>query len=74
MSNGATLDFGGGSLNSLKPVSVAGAGVNGEGALYNSYDDYPSELLNVTLTGDTLFQRVQLRWDCGWRLAGERTP
>ena len=62
VSNGATLDFGGGSLSSLKPVSVSGAGANGEGALYNSYDSYPGELLNVTLTGDTLFSGSK-RWD-----------
>ncbi len=62
VSNGATLDFGGGSLSSIKPVSVGGTGLNGEGALYNSYADYPSELLNITLTADTLFSG-SARWD-----------
>jgi hypothetical protein len=62
VSNGATLDFGGGQFNSIKPVSVGGTGLNGEGALYNSYADYPSELLNITLTADTLFSG-SARWD-----------
>ncbi len=62
VSNGATLDFGGGQFNSIKPITVAGTGLNGEGALYNSYDDYPSELLNITLAGDTKFAGAN-RWD-----------
>ena len=62
VSNNATLDFGGGQFNSIKPVTVSGTGVNGEGALYNSYDDYPSELLNITLAGDTTFGGAN-RWD-----------
>jgi hypothetical protein len=72
VSNTATLDFGGGSLtSSLKPTTVSGTGVNGEGALYNSYDDYPSELLNITLAGDTSFGGAN-RWDLagGSRLSG----
>jgi hypothetical protein len=62
VSNGATLDFGGGQFNSIKPVSVGGTGLNGEGALYNSYADYPAELLNITLTANTLFSGTA-RWD-----------
>jgi len=62
VSNGATLDFGGGQFNSIKPITVSGTGLNGEGALYNSYDDYPSELLNITLAGDTKFAGAN-RWD-----------
>ncbi len=62
VSNGATLDFGGGQFNSIKPITVSGTGLNGEGALYNSYDNYPSELLNITLAGDTKFAGAN-RWD-----------
>lgn len=62
VSNGATLDFGGGSFSSSKPLTVGGTGLNGEGALYNSYDDYPGEILNITLTGDTSFSGAN-RWD-----------
>jgi hypothetical protein len=62
VSNTATLDFGGGQFSSIKPVTVSGTGVNGEGALYNSYDDYPSELLNITLAGDTSIGGTN-RWD-----------
>jgi hypothetical protein len=62
VSNGATLDFGGGQFNSLKPITVGGTGLNGEGALYNSYADYPGELINVTMTANTLFSGTA-RWD-----------
>ena len=62
VSNGATLDFAGGYYNSIKPVSVGGLGLNGEGALYNSYANNVSELLNITLTANTLFSGSQ-RWD-----------
>ena len=43
-------------------MTVAGAGFNGEGALFNSYADYPLELINVTLAGDTTFGG-SARWD-----------
>ena len=62
ISNGATLDVGGGSLFNNKPVTVSGTGLNGEGAIFNSYNDYPSESLTITLTGDTLFGGTA-RWD-----------
>jgi fibronectin-binding autotransporter adhesin len=62
VSNGATLDFGGGTFNSVMPTSVGGTGLNGEGALYNSYNDDPAESLNITLTADTLFAGTA-RWD-----------
>jgi hypothetical protein len=62
ISNGATLDFGGGSLYNNKPVTVSGSGLNGAGAIFNSYADYPTESLNVTLAGDTLFGG-SARWD-----------
>lgn len=62
ITNNATLDFGGGSFNNLTPITVAGTGVNGEGALFNSYADYPSEKVNITMTGDTLVGG-SARWD-----------
>jgi autotransporter-associated beta strand protein len=60
ITNNSTLDFGGGSYT--LPVTVSGAGVNGEGAIYNSYSDYPLEDLNITLAGATTFGGSQ-RWD-----------
>ena len=62
VTNNSTLDFGGGQIPSSKPVTVSGTGLNGEGALYNSYDNYPSESLNITLAGDTKFGGAN-RWD-----------
>jgi len=64
ITNDATLDVGGGSLSSSKPVTVSGAGVNGMGAVYNSYASYPTESLNITLAGDTKFGG-SARWDFG---------
>ncbi|HTV40669.1 MAG TPA: LamG-like jellyroll fold domain-containing protein [Candidatus Sulfotelmatobacter sp.] len=64
VTNNATLDFGGGQFNNITPATVSGTGVNGEGALYNSYDDYPVEQLNITLAGDTSFGGAN-RWDLG---------
>ena len=71
VSNNATLDFGGGQFGSIKPVAVSGTGVNGEGALYNSYGDTPGELLNITMTGNTGFGG-SARWDLagGSRISG----
>jgi autotransporter-associated beta strand protein len=60
ITNNSTLDLGGGSYT--LPVTVSGAGVNGEGAIYNSYDNLPVEDLNITLTGNTTFGGSQ-RWD-----------
>jgi autotransporter-associated beta strand protein len=62
ITNNSTLDFGGGQIPGSKPVTVSGTGLNGEGALYNSYDNYPSESLNITLAGDTKFGGAN-RWD-----------
>jgi len=62
VSNNSTLDFGGGQFNNVTPVTVSGTGSSGQGALINSYADYPSEKLNVTLAGDTLFGGTA-RWD-----------
>ena len=62
VSNNSTLDFGGGQFNNVTPATVSGTGYNGQGALINSYADYPGEKLNVTLAGDTLFGGTA-RWD-----------
>jgi fibronectin-binding autotransporter adhesin len=62
VSNNSTLDFAGGQFNNVTPVTVSGAGYNGQGALINTYADYPGEKLNVTLAGDTLFSGTA-RWD-----------
>jgi hypothetical protein len=62
VTNDATLDFGGGQIQGGQPVTVSGPGVNGEGALYNSYNYYPVETLNITLAGNTTFGGTA-RWD-----------
>lgn len=68
VTNNSTLDFAGGTYNNL-PITVSGVGVNGLGALYNSYDDYPLETLAVTLIGDTTFGGTN-RWDFSGSLTG----
>lgn len=62
ITNNSTLDFGGGTYNNDQPITVSGTGVNGLGALYNSYDDYPGEVFAITLAGDTTFGGTN-RWD-----------
>jgi autotransporter-associated beta strand protein len=62
ITNDATLDFAGGQFNNFKPVSISGSGVNGQGALINSYADYPNESMKITLTGDATFGG-SARWD-----------
>ena len=68
ITNDATLDLGGGTFSDNKPVLVSGSGLSGEGAIYNSYNDYPSEAMNITMAGDTKFGG-SARWDLG---AGSR--
>ncbi len=64
ISNGATLDIGGGTFSGSKPITVSGTGVNGAGSIYNSYNDYPVESLSIVLAGDTTFGG-SARWDMG---------
>jgi hypothetical protein len=62
ITNNATLDLGGGTFNNNKSITVSGPGVNGQGAIFNSYDDYPGEVCAITLAGDTTFGGTK-RWD-----------
>jgi len=62
ITNNSTLDVGGGTFDNDTPVVVSGNGFNGEGAIYNSYADFPLELLNITLASDTTFGG-SARWD-----------
>jgi Concanavalin A-like lectin/glucanases superfamily len=64
ITNNSTLDIGGGALGGNKPVTVSGTGFNGEGAIFNSYEDYPVNQLNITMAGDTTFG-CTARWDLG---------
>lgn len=68
VTNNATLDFAGGTYNNL-PILVSGTGVNGLGALFNSFDDFPSETLAITLAGDTVFGGTN-RWDLFGSITG----
>ncbi len=62
ITNNATLDLGGGTFASLTPITVSGTGTSGQGALINSYNDYPGEFVNLIMTGDTLLAGTA-RWD-----------
>jgi len=63
VTNGGSLDFDGTTMAGNKPVTVAGGGVGGEGALYNSGGAlYGSQILDIAMTGDTTFGGSS-RWD-----------
>ena len=64
ITNNATLDFAGGTMGNGTPITVSGAGVGGEGALYNSSFETYDNVLNVTLAGNTTFGGTS-RWDLG---------
>src|SRR5882724_9854323 len=55
ITNNSALDLAGGTFNNNKPVTVSGTGMNGLGAIYISFDDFPGEVLNITLAGDATF-------------------
>ncbi len=59
--SGGTLDVNGQQLNT-EPITVAGGGVGGLGAIINSGADNINALGNVTLAGDTTFGGSG-RWD-----------
>lgn len=62
ITNNATMDLGGGQFNNFIPITISGTGVGGQGALVNSYGDYPVESVNIAMIGDTVFGGTQ-RWD-----------
>jgi hypothetical protein len=62
ISNGAALDLGGNALPGNKPVSVAGDGPSGNGALFNSGNDFYNQSFSITLAGNTTFGGSH-RWD-----------
>ncbi len=71
IASGATLDVNAISLNGYNGtsnyvVSVAGTGVGGKGAIYNSGGTQTHALRNITLTGDTTFGGSG-----AWGLSGE---
>jgi autotransporter-associated beta strand protein len=56
VSNTATLDVNGQKFNNNQLITVAGAGVGGNGAIVNNSTNAPNMILrNVTLTGNTTF-------------------
>jgi hypothetical protein len=68
ITNGGTLDFEGTSLTGNKPITISGAGVNGEGALFNSGGVQYDQVLDITLVGNTTFGSASgggSRWDLG---------
>jgi hypothetical protein len=62
ITNNATMDMGGGQFNNFASIYVAGNGSSGQGALINSYADYPNESVNITMTGDATLAG-SARWD-----------
>jgi Concanavalin A-like lectin/glucanases superfamily len=62
ITNDSTLDLGGGTYDNNQPVTVSGSGTNGQGAIVNSYDDYPGETFDITLADNTTFGGHN-RWD-----------
>src|SRR5882724_10769684 len=61
ITNNSTWDIAGATVPGNKPVTVSGAGVNGAGALFDSFGG-SSESLNITMAGDTTFGG-SARWD-----------
>jgi autotransporter-associated beta strand protein len=63
ITNNSTLDIDGENYENHQPITVSGAGVGGEGAIYSSDDSaYPTENFAVTLAGNTTFGGLG-RWD-----------
>lgn len=62
ITNNATMDMGGGQFNNFATIYVAGNGSSGQGALINSYNDYPNESVNITMTDDATVAG-SARWD-----------
>ncbi|HEX7655073.1 MAG TPA: LamG-like jellyroll fold domain-containing protein, partial [Verrucomicrobiae bacterium] len=62
ITNGATLDLGGGGFNAVTPITLGGTGSSGQGALINTYNDYPNEPLSLTMTANATIGG-SARWD-----------
>ncbi len=62
VTNDGTFDLTGASLVGPKPIIASGAGVNGEGAIFNTVGDYPNLVLDIAMVGDTKFGG-SARWD-----------
>jgi Alpha galactosidase C-terminal beta sandwich domain len=68
ITNGGTLDFDGTAMVGNKLIAISGAGVNSEGALFNSGGAQYDQILDITLVGDTTFGSASggnSRWDLG---------
>ena len=63
ITNGSTLDIAGGSFNNPVPVTISDSGFNGQGAIINSYGDYPTAAFDITLAGDATISPNPQRWD-----------
>lgn len=64
VTNNATLDVAGGNYNTGQPLTISGAGFKGQGAIVNSSNNYPVEVYNITMAGDSTFGG-SARWDLG---------
>lgn len=62
ITNDSTLDLAGGQFNNVTPISISDSGLSGEGALVNSYADYPQELVHIIMAGDAMLGG-SARWD-----------
>ena len=62
ITNDSTMDIGGGSFNNPVPVTISDSGFNGQGAIINSYGDYPTAAFDLNLIGDATISCPQ-RWD-----------
>jgi hypothetical protein len=63
ITNDSTLDIAGGSFNNPVPVTISDSGFNGQGAIINSYGDYPTAAFDITLAGDATISPNPQRWD-----------
>jgi hypothetical protein len=63
ITNNSTMDIGGGSFNNAEPVTISDSGFNGQGAIINSYGNYPTAAFQITLAGDATISGSPQRWD-----------
>ena len=62
VTNGGTLDLDGQVLTPNTAITISGAGVGGEGAIFNSGNEVYDNVLNVSLAADAVFGSSS-RWD-----------